>query len=397
MDFKKIDYEYIGLIILVFFPIYPFFLLSLSVFVYAGLVIISRVTNKKKDQFRRNNGLIIFSLLFYVLLLTRGLFNENPIEEIKYFRSSLSLLVFPWVWWISTKTITKKQRENLMRCFVISSLLLAVYILIFSLVYSYRSNEEFTIFYEKVQLIYVHPNYTSIYFIASIVYLYLQLYGCNDRLKMVYSLMIIFFMIVLMFLATRIILLSLVCLIIAEIIRKKSFKKRGLLLFFTSTLIIVLSSIYIKPFKKKIKEISSFDEFILPYGEFPTSSQIRIGIYDCSVPIVKENWVFGKGAYTLEKEINECYDKFKNHDKIDYNTHNYYLFLLGSSGIASLVSFLIMLFLHFKLALSRRDLLYLYILACIALTLLTENFLSRIQGVIFTMFFITVFIKSKEF
>ena len=397
MNSKKIDFEYVGLLILAFFPIYPFFLLSLSVFLYVGLTIASRISNKESKDHKPVYGLIFFSLLFYILLLIRGLFNENPVEELKYFRSSLSLLVFPITWLISKKTLTKKQYRNVLDCFILSSLILAIYILIFSMLYSLSTNEEFSIYYEKIEFLYVHPNYTSIFFFASIVLLYLKLIHGNERLAIVYSLMILFFSVILMLLATRIVLLTLILVIGIEIIRRKTFTKRGLLLFATSVLIVVLSSIYIKPLQKKIKEISSFDEYVLPYGMFPTSSQIRLGIYNCSIPLIQKNWVWGKGAYTLEKDINECYNKFNNFDKIQYNTHNYYMFLLGSSGIVCLLSFLIMMLIFIQLAISRNDMFYLYIILCILLMLLTENFLSRIQGVIFTMFFITVFIKSRAF
>ena len=330
MDFKKkADFGYLGLVILAFFPLFPFFLMTLSIFTYIGLAIASGLFNDKNDTTRLSKGIIAFSLLFYLLLIIRGLFNEHPFEEVQYFRASLSLLVFPITWMISKNRITSKQRKNILRCFTMSTFILAIYILFYSIYISAIRHEEFLIFYDQIEFIHVHPNYTSIYFIASIIILYLELKNSNLRLKIIYCAMITLFIILLLFLATKIVLLTLFILIALEIIRKnRTITKRDLSILLICVSFIVVAGIYIKPLNKKLSEVASLDEFVLPYGQFPTSFQVRLGIYHCSIPIIKKNWIVGTGAETLENEINQCYNKFNNHDKLVYNTHNYYFFLL---------------------------------------------------------------------
>ena len=340
------------------------------------------------------NVLIYLALAYYLLLLIRPLFNTNLSEELSYFRSSLALLIIPICWILSNRaSVTKSQVARLQHLFVLSTFALGLFILVYSLVHDFIFYQD----YEKIKFIYVHPVYSSLFFITSIIICYFQFPIKTKASRWIQILLIVFFTTLLLFMATRMVLLALFVIVLIELIRfRKKLTKTHLGVLLVSVSLCLAAVIFIKPLNKKVKEVSSFDEFVLPYHPFPTSSQIRLGLYDCAFPLVKKHWLTGQGAHTFEQKLNHCYTKFNNHDSIHYNTHNYYLFLLASSGIFCLLFFLTMMIVQLKRAVKLRDFIYLYILICLLLTLLTENVLSRIQGVLFFMFFMTIFIKTSD-
>ena len=390
----KNNIEYYGLLFLAFFPLYPFFLLSIGIGVYLISVFLSRYLGKVKQE-KTNYHFIFLSVLFYLFLVFKAFLNENYIEEIKYFRSSVSLLIFPLAWLISNKPISSKQRKNVIKIFVYSSFILAIYIVFFSLFFTLKTNRNFNIFYEEIPIINVHPNYASLYFLTAILFIYLNLK--ESKSKIIDVLLMLFFTTILFILAVRVVIVALLIILSIEFLFNKQFSTITKSSIFIGVILLAVFSFFIiKPFNKKIKETILLQKIELPYAKFPTSTQIRLGIYDCALPIIEKNFFFGVGAQSFEKEINECYKKFNNYDKVNYNTHNYYLFLLGSSGIFSLLSFVYLFVLHLKKAVALKDHLYFYVLISLLITLLTENFLSRVQGAIFAMFFITLFIKSNN-
>ncbi len=392
---KNINFEYLGLIILSFFPLYSFFLVSVAIFIYVIFALISKFTNKKRLR-KKNHTIIFLHIVFYLLLIARLFFTENPIEGLKDLQPSLSLIIFPLIWLISNTSLDNKESDTLFKYFTLSSFILGLYILFFSLYFAFTTNQDFTIYYEQVKYFYAHPSYVTLYFLASIIFLFLTFGKRSKRIKIVSILLIGFFIFMIFVFSSRIVVLILFIIGLFELFRRvhiSTYKKMMILMF--SCLIILASVFLIKPLHKKVKETINPSALVLPQKKFPTSTQIRLGIYNCSYPIIKENWLLGIGGINFEREINICYDKFNNHDKISYNSHNYYLYVLGSSGIFCLLILLLLLFYHFKNAIYRLDYFYIYFLLALIITLLTENFLSRVYGVVFTMFFLTVFMKSK--
>jgi hypothetical protein len=391
---KKTNFEYIGLIILSFFPIFPFFLVSLSVIAYVLLALLSKFVSKRNFQ-KRDYTIISLHILFYLLLIIRLFFTDNFIEGFQHLQPSLSLLAFPIVWFISSTSLSNKERDNILKCFTLSSFILALLILFFSIYIAFTTNKEFIIYYEEIKYLDIHPNYVALYFLAAILFLYLTLNKRSRKVKVISQLFIFFFIAMILALSSRIVIILLVIIGLFELFKRiKAPLNKKIIILLVSFIILVSSTLLIKPLHKKLKETINLNELVLPYKKFPTSTQIRLGIYECAFPIIKKNWLVGTGGINFEREINACYESYNNYQKINYNSHNYYLYLIGSAGIFCLILFLVLLFYHFKRAIYHKDFFYGYILLALVITLFTENFLSRVYGVVFIMFFLTVFMKS---
>ncbi len=315
---KNINFEYLGLIILSFFPLYSFFLVSVAIFIYVIFALISKFTNKKRLR-KKNHTIIFLHIVFYLLLIARLFFTENPIEGLKDLQPSLSLIIFPLIWLISNTSLDNKESDTLFKYFTLSSFILGLYILFFSLYFAFTTNQDFTIYYEQVKYFYAHPSYVTLYFLASIIFLFLTFGKRSKRIKIVSILLIGFFIFMIFVFSSRIVVLILFIIGLFELFRRvhiSTYKKMMILMF--SCLIILASVFLIKPLHKKVKETINPSALVLPQKKFPTSTQIRLGIYNCSYPIIKENWLLGIGGINFEREINICYDKFNNHDKINY-------------------------------------------------------------------------------
>ncbi len=392
---NKINLDYIGLVILSFFPIYPFFIVSVAIFIFISLSIYSRFKYGKQGK----SISLIFTFIhicFFLLLIVRGLSLGQIKETLNYLEPSFSLLLFPIVWFLSGNTINEKERNSIFQYFTLSSFILGLYILGFSIYNSIKLKQDFTIIGEEIKYLDIHSNYVSLYFLAAIMFLIIHMHKNSIHKKILHILLIGFFLFLIFFLSSRIVLITLFLLLFFDLFKriKISLLKRTLIIL--TCLLLVIGSIFImKPLQKKIRETVSLEEFSLPYKKFPTSLQVRLGIYSCTLPIVKDSWLLGEGVINFEKAINNCYNKYNNHDIIRYNSHNYYLFLLGSSGFLCFLSFILLLYLHIKRALINNDFFYFYFIISIMMTLLTENFLSRVYGVVFFLFFLTVFVKSN--
>ncbi|MDC3388814.1 hypothetical protein OAX11_04830, partial [Flavobacteriaceae bacterium] len=74
--------------------------------------------------------------------------------------------------------------------------------------------------------------------------------------------------------------------------------------------------------------------------------------------------------------------------------HNYYAYLYLSGGLIGVVLFLGMMFKNIKIALQHDDMLYLLFLIAFFITLLFENSLYRVYGVIYFALFNSVFLQK---
>lgn len=130
------------------------------------------------------------------------------------------------------------------------------------------------------------------------------------------------------------------------------------------------------------------------YEEFnPTlSTSIRLGIYDCSFTIIKQQLFMGYGVGDAQKELNLCYanksDILLMHR---FNSHNQYLDVAIKTGLIGLFVFLGFLAINFRNAIKKKNKPLIMILVLYCLLFLVENVLSRQSGVILFFFLICFF------
>ena len=123
------------------------------------------------------------------------------------------------------------------------------------------------------------------------------------------------------------------------------------------------------------------------------SFNLRTGILQCSLKLVKEHWLMGVGPGKTQVLLDNCYNEIAPvvyKDK-GFNTHNQFLSFWIGMGILGIFSFLLVLFSPIYIGLKHHNYLPLFVCLFFSLCFLTENILARQQGVVIFSFFINFF------
>ncbi len=397
MNIKELNLEYLGLIILALFPIFPYTLISISLTFFCVLTIIKFIIKKGKrtinESFKKEVLKIIF---FYIFLLLFTVVKEKSFSALNSFQASLPILAFGFVWYFfSSFSLSKMMMKNISYVFVFSSFVLGCIITINSFFIEIGNLTFFNVFrnsLEKIDFLDLHPVYVSIYFLFANMIL---IHNISKKKRYLFFSLILFFTILLILIASRIAIITFLIILSYKLFstKKKVIALSFLSLFFS---IFIISIIVVKPLQKQFNEISSFSKLELPYKKFPTSPQIRLGIYKCSYEIIKEHCFFGTGANHFQSKLEYCYDRYNNYDKIKYNTHNYYIFLVGSCGLIGLFLFLYSLITQFKIAKKTQNEVFVSFIIIIFIFLFTENILIRSHGATFFVFCLSLFLLSDK-
>lgn len=128
------------------------------------------------------------------------------------------------------------------------------------------------------------------------------------------------------------------------------------------------------------------------------SVEPRLSRWNASLELVAKKPIFGYGAGS---EVAILGDQFFNRKLyISYlnrfNAHNQFLTFLLITGIAGLLVYLLTLAYGFKIALSKKDLLFFIFLLLIAIVSLSESILNAEKGVFFYSLFFSFFVFSTQ-
>jgi O-antigen ligase len=146
------------------------------------------------------------------------------------------------------------------------------------------------------------------------------------------------------------------------------------------------------------------DRFAELYNSFNTtpanvsydSTNIRRAIFDCSISISKENLFLGIGFDNLQTKLNECYKS--NYDSNfykseNYMTHNYYSYILLSSGLLGLFFYLFYITIIIRFAFKANDLLFFIFLSTVLIICLVEDYLYRQHGLLYFNVLLMAFVQ----
>ncbi|WP_378180247.1 O-antigen ligase family protein [Aquimarina sp. SS2-1] len=248
----------------------------------------------------------------------------------------------------------------------------------------------------------LHPTYVSLWFAFGIILLLdgLKKIELNARSVLILSLrvgLIILLVATIIILSSRVGILALFLSVMIYIYRLKNKSiKWALVVFFIGISVISITKIsYIS--SRFIDEIK-YTEFKPPVGLNHNSTNIRIGIYKCSLKIIKENVVFGVGIGDTQNELDYCFSDFDTnaYEIRTYNSHNYFFHSMLVTGIFGLLALLTMILFFIMKGLEYNCYPYICLVLIIVIGLFFENIFSRNVGIIFFTFFNTLFLEYFE-
>jgi len=370
------------LLMLFAFPIIPLRYSGILMIVFGLSCFINYFfVNRLKYKF---DYVLIITLIFPLLYLTNYFLNPESFDSWFAFEKRISLFVMPILF---SFTVINIKRHKLFLAYNLSVLVLSAGVLIYLLFFGI--NEEHLVggqFYairttiEEITLI--HPTYFSL-FVGFSFYIILntliksKYHLLNSTLKLLHLFVLL---IALILLASKMFFLSTFVIIPIIIIKSKlkTIYRIGMICFFY--LLIILSVIFVPNLNQRLSELD-FSKIEIPKNNEINSTNLRFGIYHCSIELLKENYILGLGTAKLQQELNNCYKSINVNElhKINYNTHNEYINIWLGLGLFGLLVFLLILFFSFRKSLANDEHFIFLLLFCIFC--ITENLLARQHGI----------------
>lgn len=390
---------------LMLFPILPRGLESVLMICFSSLSILAWYLERKRKSISLKDFLLIglFSSVFLCYLLSL-IYSSDFQEGVKQVIRVLPLALFPFIFGFLRKDVyVPKEMNRLTNIYLIAlslGLLLVNIVFFDNLYFSDSSHWEIRQGFEKFTN--VHGTYMSIWLGFGVLILIskmLEKLKLNDIKKGIpFLVLLCYFIYGQIIIGARMPLVITMVLIAGYIVFYFKVKKGiliGLLLITVSALFLIISKSDIMI--RLVRAVSIEHSF--PEGDYTkefkniTSEDIRKGIYFCSWNSFEEAPLTGHGIGDVQEKLQNCYEVELNSNVYQmflYNSHNQYFQVALSAGVFALLLFVISLLIPLYISIKQSNYLWLgftlFVIACF----LTENVLSRHDGVIFYGLFNTI-------
>ncbi len=412
-EYSKIDNFYL-FSVYIFAFLFSFGLhitnLAASIFVFTSILYFF-VSKDKKISINSEQKIILALFLILYLLTFSGIFyfgNTKRSWQLIFLKIYLFLIPISVV---VNKKILSSNLEKIFNFFIlgnfISSLLLIIRAIFRSVIIQkghiffsaaeqknvsfFRSvvNGGNHFFYTDFSFFY-HPSYISLFtlFIIAIL-LFFKINEKGKLNKIIYKnklFLIIFFSIMLFLYNSKANILAMGVLYFYYILTSSIRKKILYILLFC---LIFIGFLFINPrtssFYQNLKK--NPDRYVKKEG------LDRIYIWKASVNVLKSHLLIGVGVGNVQDYLQKEYDtqvKVLKGDK--YNCHNEFFQISLENGLFGLSVFLLFLFVIFLQALRTKNLLLIAFLLLIVVNFLFESMLSRVAGVMFFSFFLSLLV-----
>lgn len=398
------DTPYYILLMLGFFPLMPYGIISITTIVFVITTIIFYRKNLLTNVKNGNVKSVLINTFFFFLIACTYLYSEDKEIALNELRKTLNFLIFPITLLLFFPKLDQSKINKVFNSFVVSNALLLTYITITIVIYCFSNlhlRSFFSFPFREIIMgktyLDLHPTYLCLWFAFSMFYIILRFKKKWGKLKktLMLSLALMFFCLIFL-MAARTILVAVVINTIILIFYNKIFIRNTKLLVSVSVillgvLVFLKNTDVIKYRLSKELEIANIKP---PKGRTPKSISIRYGIYSCDYTLFKNKPFLGYGVGDVQTKLNDCYRSFNTsiYKKIKLDSHNYFFYLVLSGGILTLFSFLGMFLNNLATSISKKDFAFFSFLLLIFITCFTENVLTRVHGNFFFSLYSSVFL-----
>jgi O-antigen ligase len=371
---------------------------SISIIIYIAYVLFTSKIDSLKTNFKKNIWSILFLSSFYIINLLSYFYSENKSIALLDFQIKLSLLIFP-ILFLSVNRIDKNNLNKILIRFALAALFFTIILIIQGFLTQGR-----LLFNQELSLqLNIHASYLSLY-LSFGFFTILNL--CVKKLfKTWHSFLLIIYIIVIGILASRSVFVTTIVITIVWLMVSKDISKKLKIAFLSFVIICSVSLSFLDPIKSRFKEAIDFSnnvELNADPNEYKTLNKsfggkaIRVAVWQCSVDIIKKDWLLGVGAGDTQDELQKAY---KNHAfefawrYNSFNAHNLFLQSLISSGILGLFSVLSILAYIIFLSLKSKNNLFISFILLFTLLSFVESTFNVHKGVVFYSFFTGLFLN----
>jgi len=251
--------------------------------------------------------------------------------------------------------------------------------------------------YDDLTTIKIHPTYFTSILVLCSTHAFEKVMKQKNYFELIY---VFVFLLISFLLITKLNLIFLILVLLGMQMFRSQFtfkKKIGLTALLTFTISLL---IFITPgIKSRFTEVINSSNRP-PQGLEFDSTNIRKAIFDCSVSLMKSDYLYGVGFANLQNKLNDCYASNYNssfYKEKEYLTHNYFFYIFISSGILGFMFFLFYVFNIIQIALKINNFIFNIFLINILLMCCIEDFLFRHYGILYLNLILLSFIKAFDF
>lgn len=356
-----------------------------------------------KTIFKNWKTLLFLSSYYLIAVLSFVFVTEDTQRGLTDLETKAAFIVFPFFLFITRNKIKKETIDSILISFASSNIIVAIYIWIkifsIGLFNILKEDNYYNPVFRKLfsDTTGIHLPYLGLLFGFSCLILahFLIKKVHKIRTKLILILGIIILITSMSIFTAR---MAIFATFISMIYYLSSLlNKKALIIITVCALLIVTSLSFLSPVNRRIKELTKTELTIPDMSQNSEKVNFRYGIYYCVKNVLKENWLFGLGLGSVQKELNQCYDSFtyRNYDDFlvkKYNSHNQYLNAWMTYGVFGL--FLLLFYLGYSFY--GTNTLHKSFLILIGIAFLTENLLEREVGVVLLAYFNTLFVLLKK-
>ncbi len=334
----------------------------------------------------------LFSGLFILQLV--GLFWTSNIPYGMFcIEKDLAILIFPLVLGTSEK-LSSKQIRLILKMFVASCILATGYCIAVAI---YKN-------YQLCKLAWIHWNHYTIEmsFPLGMSHVYLGMYLSFTFFIVLYLFITkeerkildyIFVVILLTYLIAFVVIITskiaFISLLLLSLFSSIILFKRKIIVFittvFTFIIVVIVMQKYIPHITSRVKEALEISSGVIDQKSLYSSQ--RIATINCSLKLIRENWLTGVGTGDADNLLDNCYEQEGMPNFKGLDTHNQYFDLFLTFGIGGILLFLASLFAPLYFSVKKNQVLYALFLCHFMICCLTENLLDNNKGIVFFAFF----------
>jgi O-antigen ligase len=339
-------------------------------------------------------------VLIHSLIFNQFLNNQVPLQHALFF------LIIPLCFTLIPIRFFDAKSMTLYFSILKNTCLIIGLFYITSYFYYHSFNELFVVYqnvssfrnyvYNDVNIIKIHPTYYTTILILCCIQSFESVINEKKYFEFVY---ILFFIVISFLLLAKLNIVFLVIVLLGmQLFRSQySLRKKIILTFFLSISVALLIALTPGIKSRFVEIINSANK--PPQGVAYDSTNIRKAIFDCSISLLKTDYVHGVGFGNLQERLNTCYEENYNSDfyrKNQYMTHNYYFYILISSGIFGFLFFVFYAFQIIKIGFQLRYFIFTIFLVNIFFVCLIEDFIYRHYGVLYFNLLLMCFIQYSK-
>lgn len=392
-----------SIILLAFTLPYPiqYFNIAFIAFILIWVINFGKRFHKNLKAIFSNRLVLLFTSLYVVNVLGLG-YSKDQTTGLFLLEKKIALLLFPIL--LCLVSFNKKQIDRILYSFLLSTLGASLICLFYYLNQYIQGNNNFIGVFELFDrelfcsAIDLYPTYFGIYVTFSIFiilnFLIRDWQMMSMKMKYLFIITLLFLVSIDFLLAARTPLIMLV--LVGSTLYLRFWLKQKILgtFLFLGALGFFLIFIFIfKGFGNRFKELYE-TKWSPPVGIYHNSTNLRIGIFHCTIEVLKTHWLLGLGTGGVQSQLDSCYKANGFSDELSighYNTHNEYFNVWLNNGISGLLIFVTLLFVSVKMAYRQNSMIYISFLLLIFFCCLTESILERNKGVVFFAFFSSLF------